>query len=762
MSNQLVQAQWSLNETSDSVYSIARGVLQAATSDNIQPLAIMACEQFGNTLAISQETRLRIERTVLPTPEPVTIRFLKAKVGFMKHDCATQLGSNQAGLRFLALAAALITSIPPFHCAKALMLMLENTTPDKRLLPTTRHLADLMSSLEGRCSRSGFADIVYGYNSVIEGAYRQKVHEYDDGGHKTPDSEGLSALIDACRHLQRIGDHATVSVVVETRECAAWVAAFAKWSLESPPSIFFDDKQPILPQPGSLFTIIIPLRRDRKGVKIKIAKTHELDSIQDLIVSCSAQFKVNNRVPSKFYGSFIVGRRIKHQLTMDALLAALPLAITIIHNKIRANTDRSPETFLGPQPFTITQPNIFPSTDVLFKTMSLLFGLAPDFPFASLSSAKSFRDLPEVEHYLSIAGVGARYKGYSVDGTIDLSEVPWWAKNDNASQLPSHSPSDSYGLNQPDLESTPGDLEYLARELTVVCIRVLLLSLFDDTEDLRFADQQGFYGPESPDSLYKPMLDALTTTSRFQLVDIEEVIAQARMLITGGVGTSVVNNTYQNLVWSTGTHVFWYSILDDFSPKSAGTHRITSSRGRLMFERETYQTVDDDNMKYFSTTKEAESSVDFSVQLFSVNLGIRWQVTALLDNMRAALILVRRQNPETSYGSASPLRAIEQQPKRCILVSCGHSMNTAVRNPETRWKYIFPGASNPPETNPGIINVCPTNGVGELQMYYLAWLGFILAGEPEFSKTNIIIRQRACLDCCITAYEKLACIVLIL
>ncbi|KAK5630902.1 hypothetical protein RRF57_006617 [Xylaria bambusicola] len=170
MGSQLVQAQWSLNQTSDSVYSIARGVLEAATSDNVQPLAIMACEQFGNTLAISRETRLRIERTVLPTPEPVTIQFLKAKVGFKKHDCAVQLGINQAGLRFLALAAALISSASNVYCANALMLMLEETTSDKRLLPTRRHLLDLMSSLDARCRLSGFSDVVFGYNRMIIGA----------------------------------------------------------------------------------------------------------------------------------------------------------------------------------------------------------------------------------------------------------------------------------------------------------------------------------------------------------------------------------------------------------------------------------------------------------------------------------------------------------------------------------------------------------------------------------------------------------------
>lgn len=192
---------------------------------------------FGNTLAISRETRLRIERTVLPTPEPVTIRFLNAKVVFMRHDCAVQLGSNQAGLRFLALAAALVSSVSALHCADVLMLMLEDTTSDKRLLPTTKHLADLISSLEGRFQLSGFADIVFGYNSNLMGASRTKGYQNYPGPFIL-ESKALATLVDACRHLQRVDDHELSSGSVEAGVSAAWVAAFSKWSLELPPLWF--------------------------------------------------------------------------------------------------------------------------------------------------------------------------------------------------------------------------------------------------------------------------------------------------------------------------------------------------------------------------------------------------------------------------------------------------------------------------------------------------------------------------------------------
>jgi hypothetical protein len=81
-----------------------RGVIAAATSDNVQPLALQACERFGNTLAMASETRAKIER-LIKSPKPVAT-FLGAYIGYSAGDCATQLVRSLAGVQFLALAAA--------------------------------------------------------------------------------------------------------------------------------------------------------------------------------------------------------------------------------------------------------------------------------------------------------------------------------------------------------------------------------------------------------------------------------------------------------------------------------------------------------------------------------------------------------------------------------------------------------------------------------------------------------------------------------
>jgi hypothetical protein len=77
MAGLAIQMGWSLSESSQSVFSVFRGVIAAATSDNVQVLAIMACEKFGNTIAISNQTATKVTSTIVPSPEPVHITFVE-------------------------------------------------------------------------------------------------------------------------------------------------------------------------------------------------------------------------------------------------------------------------------------------------------------------------------------------------------------------------------------------------------------------------------------------------------------------------------------------------------------------------------------------------------------------------------------------------------------------------------------------------------------------------------------------------------------
>ncbi|KAF2962712.1 hypothetical protein GQX73_g10859 [Xylaria multiplex] len=605
MGNQLISGQWSLNETSGSVYSIARGVLEAATSDNVQPLAIMACEQFGNTLAISRETLLKVERTVLPTPEPVTIRFIKAKVGFMRHDCAVQLGSNQAGLRFLALAAALISSIPAFHCADTLALMLESTTSDRRLLPTRRHLADLMSSLEARCRLSGFADIVYGYSCMIRGLCPS--HPLTAS---IPDSEGVAALVDACRHLQRIGDHGVSSIVVEARECAAWVAAFSKWSLELQPSIYLADRTPIIVQPKSQFTIIIPSETDQPEADIKVTKIFKLNSMQDLVVQFSSHKHNNYYVSLKVLGD-IVQERLGG--LKDAVLAALPLAITLLSE----SKEPKLETIDRAPLFAITRPGAFPTKNVIFGIMSHVFNLSRDFPFNSLASVKSFRDLPEVEAHFQFVTPEEGDWLTDFKFALDVKSYLWFKDT---------SEPDPHRVGSKQVRA-------FTSHLAVLCRYLLLLSTFDNIEDLYIVPPDAI-NDISLDEFDQNIKATLTKADKFPLPGYRVVWRSLSGLLAHSEHLRNVEDHIDILVSSTQTHVFWFSKLDSLVLKGTDNFCITYRRGRLMYEREVYHEISQKSLGNPNTTIEKlKIPLDSATQNFYPDMKTQWRLTPRSRNL---------------------------------------------------------------------------------------------------------------------------------
>lgn len=253
-----VALQWGLETTANGGLSFSRGLIQAATTDNVQPIALIACERFGNTIAMCQETCLKIETLVLPTPQPAVIKFIRSTVGYSRNDSASHLGTSLAGVQFLGLAAALAT-VGPFDAATAVSRMLKNTATDKTLLPTVRQLRDLLSSLDGRLTRSNFADSIVGWHTWMlcqtQGIDADRRNTLERAK-LYPSAEAIEKLVDAFRQLGRIGESTVAKVTIQVTSSAPWVVAFTKWCLGTLPSVFLEDGTPVLDQPGSSVTII--------------------------------------------------------------------------------------------------------------------------------------------------------------------------------------------------------------------------------------------------------------------------------------------------------------------------------------------------------------------------------------------------------------------------------------------------------------------------------------------------------------------------
>lgn len=94
------QSVWAINDTVNNSVTIARGVLEAATSDNINPVALLSCEAFGNVLPLCVETRYKIERLARRNYTSHVLNFIKAQISYRKNDVVELLSNSDASVLF--------------------------------------------------------------------------------------------------------------------------------------------------------------------------------------------------------------------------------------------------------------------------------------------------------------------------------------------------------------------------------------------------------------------------------------------------------------------------------------------------------------------------------------------------------------------------------------------------------------------------------------------------------------------------------------
>lgn len=71
-------------------------------------------------------------------------------------------------MHFLALAAALLSLGSPFKAAQTLHSLLDESSPEKQLLPTIQQLKDLLISVSEKIGCSGFVDCLEGWDMILK------------------------------------------------------------------------------------------------------------------------------------------------------------------------------------------------------------------------------------------------------------------------------------------------------------------------------------------------------------------------------------------------------------------------------------------------------------------------------------------------------------------------------------------------------------------------------------------------------------------
>ena len=406
-----LQPQWNLDASSDSILSVAKGVFRAATSDNVSPLALLACERFGNTLAMSQDACRKIETAVIPTPAPATVQFLRGVVGYSRDDCATQLGKSQAGVQFLGLAAAMIITMSPFGSATALHNMLKSSAADKTMLPPTSHLKELLKSLEHRCQLSGFMDSVIGWQAFLAHSETEN-HIMCSQGPYCPSPKGVEDLVDAFRQLSRLGQSTVIKATIRTSECVPWVVAFTKWCLGMPPSVFLGNGLPILEQPDTR-VIIIASNNTKNPFTFEVEIHHSIPSLSALLVSEMGE-KWVGMVSIASYGKWLLKKsnfeRDDSFRTVEQLLPfALKQVVSLMILPSRMNKIDSKDLFMldlsrHDDPLNHLTPIPFPDDQTISTTLSCVLDKQNSQGLRLLEEGLLIKDLPLAKLYLMLLG----------------------------------------------------------------------------------------------------------------------------------------------------------------------------------------------------------------------------------------------------------------------------------------------------------------------------------------------------------------------
>ena len=228
-----LQLQWNLDRTIDRGIDVAVDLIRVAHSDNVQLIALMACESFGATLPICRQTQSLIGDEYKIGTEPTVLQYIKALIVPAGGQTLRRLTSTMAGLNFLALATSLISVTSTADSASAIHRMIEESAGDKLLVPPEYHVRSILDVLEPRLNRIGFLDRCY----ATERWLRSVIDNHAGDSNEIPSETGVGSIVSVLRNLARLGDETIDRVVFKPNSCFAWLITFIKWCLGTSSSI---------------------------------------------------------------------------------------------------------------------------------------------------------------------------------------------------------------------------------------------------------------------------------------------------------------------------------------------------------------------------------------------------------------------------------------------------------------------------------------------------------------------------------------------
>jgi len=712
--------------------------MSAATSDNIQALALLACERFGATLAMCPETCDKIERLIVKVPMPVRV-FIGAYIGYSAGDSAAQLVKSKAGVQFLALAAALVTTTSPFQGGLALEVMLENSATDKTLLPTSRQLKDLLAVLEHRLVASRFADtVVYCANLLSELPPDPKDRQnFWKSEAFYPDPEGMAKLVDAFRQLNRIGD--ATSLLLKTTACTPWVIAFTNWCLGVFPTIQLDDGTAILEQPTSRVTVIASKDSEHcPGLEITIHR--DLRSPADLITARWHPELWTGMVSIAQYWQWLrqeynFGLDLASRCLEEALPYALNQIICLLRTSSYGKFDPQLPLYewqrlqLESSGSTIDEESLslvanpFPTDTIVADMLRKFLGLSTHVILRPLPSGTLLADLPVVALYIADLRKRCTCK--------DCAKVS----------------KSNFKI---------CDAKFLFDRLAFVIADLLSLSLFELPDNLLVHLEHHRGG----NSNFKQAIYTIITTGMPEVCNIGLILKWTLKLIGHDieVGTAVVGDQRKWVISSEKGQVAYPRLFETCDIPRRGYLTLSWGPGLLRYQKQIYPrgvsqphtTAGRDPVTQGSQSLQ----VDRPRHLLPA-YKLAWLVAQRDDYLEISVTL-RNETDQRTSGSNRPYTILQNIAQSLVLEACQHHPSTLLDRPDGFAAYTGPLSPQHPKYNSvGESNVSCVAVEGDAGLALLA-----LSEYP--APFPMVVRGMACLRCALGVCRRSTFAVLIL
>lgn len=713
-SKQLVTTTWALTESSRDVLSVSRGIMQAATSDNVQVIALAAAEAFGATIAMSQRTLMVTEKSASRRDTSAVLEFLQAQIGWSTYDSAYQLASSDAGLRFLGLTAVLITARNPLHGAETVETLMRNTAGKNQILPTLGQVMDLINAIRPKMCQARFADKIVGAEILLTGLLGPQSHGtwYSLAG-AMPGPQQIAELVSAFAKVKRIGTtednfdrRGSMRLNITATSGHAWLFAFAEWCLGGPPDIIGPDGRMLLEQPDHddvHVTLYLNLGVVEAQSEVLVDIQYAIDQPKELWTAPSAQTE-------SWVGFVSIANYGQHHLRYLGL--AEGFSFTAVHYAVAyylCCIQRRAVPAGIKEEFADYMSQVLPSRPRIETIFSLYMG----------------RDMPPRVESLVATGRPVHQL------PIVLTQLEALRAQCHCRQCNDRTDSPLYEY------CVLSNLQESIAPIAFDILAIACLESVDQVEPLLDISSLGI--ARFRDAKISKALESFAKQPAVDIVIKPFQICRRALRL---FGMPVKENYETWLVTSHAGQVLYPSILDAPHLDGRFIYRLKCYRGQLEYRRERYSLVTGAGGIHGSSSLSSEA-VDTIRDLTSDdNTALTWMTTRRVDHL------------ELSVGLAShvedPSHFFRYHPMALYLNRCPHDPDHPLPAPDGEAVFVTPRPTNPdPRFD---VQVVPVAGNDAKRFFAFANVFGVKA----------VVRGQACLGCCLALCRRAAYEVVIL